>query len=549
MRDFDKVIGRVWRQLRFQRFLTALVWSLTGLFLVTAVVLALETFIHEFALPGPAWGPFAVAGGLALMLSTLIALATGPSRVDASLAIDRAFHLNERLSTALTLPESIRSTPAGLALLEDARRHVDGLDIGSKFGPRVPRRAWAPFIPAAIALGLVFVPDWVQQEKRAVARTSDRLDEAVVARQAEALQKNIARSREKLKESDEQAATAKLLAEIEKMAEEMAKSPPFEKDQAMVQINTLSDALKERREQLGGSEQMKKQLQQLKDLAGGGPADEFARDLARGDFEEAADTLQQLKEKLATGKLSDVEKQQLTNQLSQMKDQLKQLSNLDERRKLLEEARKNGGLSQEEYERQMAKLDAQSEQLKELSKLADQLGAAQSALQQGDMQKAADALGMSQEQLQAMADSVQELETLDAAMAELMDAKAGMSGESLNQLGLGMDGMSGFGMGNRDMQGNGQGLGRGRGRGDRPEAPDNVSYYDNKVPQQYGKGRAVIEGFAPPQRATPGESVIEIQGELDATGAATAEALSNQRVPASVKKHVLGYIEQVREKE
>ncbi len=120
-------------------------------------------------------------------------------------------------------------------------------------------------------------------------------------------------------------------------------------------------------------------------------------------------------------------------------------------------------------------------------------------------------------------------------------------GDGLNQFGEGMDGMNGFGLGDMDMRGNGNGLGRGRGRGDRPEAHDDDRLHRTKVPQQYGKGKAVIEGFAPPHGRPSGESIIEIQGELEATAAATAEALSNQRIPNSVKKHVLGYFEQVRE--
>ncbi len=546
MREFDTVIGRVWRRLRFQRFLGALVWCLAGVLLVTAVVIAVETFEPSVVVPGPLWAPFAIAGAVGLVVAALIALFTGPSRVDAAVAIDHAFHLNERLSTALTLPEHLRETAAGRALLADARRHVGDLDIGAKFGLRVPRRAWVPLVPAALAVGLLFVPDWVQQRNQVVAREAEKLDEEVVARQAETLKKGIAETRKKLEEVSD-AETAKLLAEIEKMADEMAKSPPAEKQKAMVQLNKLTDALKERRDQFGSTEQIQKQLQQLKEMSGGGPAEEFARELARGDFQQAAEKLKDLQQKLAKNQLSEAEKKQLMQQLGQMKEQLQQVANLQERRKMLEEARKNGGLSQQEYERQMAKLDAQAQQLQQLQKLSEKLGAAQMAMQQGDMAKAAAQLGMSQQQLQQMADSLQSLETLDSAMAEMMDAKAGMSGDQLNQFGEGMDGMNQFGLGDMDMRGNGNGLGRGRGRGDRPEAPDNVAYTGSKVPQQYGKGKAVIEGFAPPQGATPGESVIDIQGELQATGAATAEALSNQRIPNSVKKHVLGYFEQVRE--
>src|SRR5262249_32603402 len=100
------------------------------------------------------------------------------------------------------------------------------------------------------------------------------------------------------------------------------------------------------------------------------------------------------------------------------------------------------------------------------------------------------------------------------------------------------------GMGNRP--GNGNGMGRGKGRGDRPEAPDNVNHYNTKVKQQYGQGKAVVEGFAPPSKLIKGDSVITGQAEIEASGAAAAEALSNQKVPKSVQKQVIGYFDQIR---
>ena len=123
-----------------------------------ALALAADRLL-AWSLPGPAWLPFAAAGGIGLVVALGIALLTGPSRVDAAVAIDHAFLLNERLSTALTLPDDLRETPAGRALVADALRHVRDLDIASRFRLRLPRRAWVPLIPAALAVGLLFVPD------------------------------------------------------------------------------------------------------------------------------------------------------------------------------------------------------------------------------------------------------------------------------------------------------------------------------------------------------------------------------------------------------
>src|SRR5262249_33086792 len=154
----------------------------------------------------------------------------------------------------------------------------------------------------------------------------------------------------------------------------------------------------------------------------------------------------------------------LKEQLQEMAKKLNDLANLEQRKKQLEEARKNGGLSQQQYEREMEKLQEQSKALKQLQQLAGKLGQAQEAMQKGDMKKAAETLGMSQQQLQEMAKQLEEMQALDGAMADLQDTKNGMTPDGMNQLGddlnaLGMD------MGRR-MKGNGNGMNRGRGQGD-----------------------------------------------------------------------------------
>jgi hypothetical protein len=537
MDELEKPIGRVWRRLRFQRFLGAAVWSFCGALALLAVALAAEKGL-SLRLPGPEWASFAVAVGVGLVVAAAVAVATGPTRVDAAVAIDRAFHLNERLSTALTLPPELRETPAGRALLTDAIRHATLLDVGSQFAPRLPRRAWLPLVPAALAIAILFVPAWVQ--RRAAARPVGAADKQVVANQTKVLLKKVASQRKELDKS-QFAEADKLLADIEKAAEQLAKAPPGQKDQALIALNKLSDALKDREKQLGSPEQVRRQLQQLKEMASNGPADDFARDLARGDFLKAADELKKLQEKLLSGKMTEAEKKALERQVGDMARQLQKLANLDERKKQLEQAMKNGGLTQEQFQREMAKLDEQAKNLQKLQQLANRLAQAQQQLDQKDLQKAAQALGMGQEQLKEMAQQLQEMESLDSALADLQDAKNGMTGDAMNQLGENL-GQFGNGMNNRAGQ---NGLGRGRGRGDRPEAPDSTNLYNTKVAQQYKKGKAVVEGTSPFNRAMKGQSIIDVQGEVDGTAGLSAEALTNQKIPKNVEKHIRGYFDQI----
>jgi len=540
VKELDKPIGRVFRRLRTQRFLAALVWSLAGWLAAATAVLAVDRLVRP--IPGPDWLPFAIAGGLAVLTALLVATLTGPSRVDAAVAIDHAFGLNERLSTTLTLPEELKETPAGRALVADTVRHVADLDVADRFGLKVPKRAWAPLIPALLAVLVLFAPGWAQKIARAKSSLAGggetAIDQKVVTKQSSILKDKMAAQRKEM-DKGKFAEAEKLLAEVEKAAGDLAKAPPAEKDKAMIALNKLTDAVKDRQRALGSPEQISRQLQNLKDMNTNGPAGDFMKDLAKGNFDRAAKDLKQLQEKLASGKMTEAEKKALKEQLGEMSKQLKGLANLDQRKQQLEQAKKSGGISEEQFQKEMAKLGEQQKKLEALQKVADQLAKAGDQMKKGDLKKAAEQLGMGQKQMEEMAQQMQELQALDSALANLQEAKDGMNGEdSLNQFG---DGMNQFGKNENRMR-NGPG-GRGRGSGDRPEAPDNVASYSSKVGSQVTKGAAVFQGLSDPQGQLKGQAKLEIGGEADTVAGKSAEALTNQKVPKSVEKHVRGYFD------
>lgn len=543
MREFDKPIGRAWRRMRAQRFLAALVWCWGAGLVVVAGVVAYEK-IAEKNLPGAAWLPFAIAGGVGLLAALAIALFSGPSRVDAAVAIDREFALNDRLATTLTLPEDLRETPAGRALISDTIVHVNGLDIGSKFGLAMPRLAWIPLVPALLAVGLMFIPEWAKTQAGLTSKSAEKVDTKVAAKQMQTIAKSMAEKKKEAEAQQLSAETQKILAEVQKAAEKLAKTPPTEKDKAMVEVNKLQNALKERQKQVGNAEQIAKQLQQMKDMSNEGPAEEFAKNLAKGDFQKAAQEMKNLAEKMKNGQMSEAQKKQLEKQLQDMKQQMQKLANMEQRKKQLEEALKSGAISKEQFQKQMDKLAEQTKNLQKMADMAAQLQKAADAMAQNDMKKAADALGMNQKQLEDLAKQAQEIESLDSALADLQDAKNGMANDGMNQLGDRMQGMNGMGRPGQ-MPGNGN-QGKGKGRGDRPEAEDSVATYGTKTPSQYGKGKVVIEGVGPRGKQTPGVTLIEAQGSVEASTAEQAEALTNQKIPKAVKKHAIQYFDAVR---
>ena len=169
-------------------------------------------------------------------------------------------------------------------------------------------RSSRPLLAVGVALRPRVVPEG--RSRRAPASGEPRIDQKVVSKQSETLGKKIAEQRKEM-DKEKFAEAEKLLAEVEKAANELAKAPPAEKDKAMMALNKLTDALKDRQKQLGSPEQVNRQLQQLKEMASNGPADEFMKDLAKGDFEKAAKELKKLQEKLASGKMTEQEKKAL----------------------------------------------------------------------------------------------------------------------------------------------------------------------------------------------------------------------------------------------
>ena len=276
-----------------------------------------------------------------------------------------------------------------------------------------------------------------------------------------------------------------------------------------------------------------------------GPADEFAKDLARGDFQKAAQELKKLQEKMQSGKMTEAEKKALKEQLGEMAKKLHELANLEQRKKQLEEARKNGGLSQQQYEREMEKLKEQSKGLKQLQQLASKLSKAQEAMQKGDMKKAADAMGMSQEQLARDGQAARG----DAGARRRHGRHPGRQERHVGrrheparrrpQQPRHEHGPTQRGNGNSAMS-------RGRGQGDRPEAPDDTATYKAKVKQPARQGaRRSSQGFTTPGKTVKGDVKIDIQGELDAATGSYAEALSNQKIPKNVEKHIRSYYDQL----
>ena len=148
MTELEKQVRRVCRRLNFQKFLDILVWCWVAALVVDLCWVAAEKYWQP--LIEPWWIGTLAALGLGTVVAGLIAVFTRRSPVEAAMALDQAFGLKERVSSTMTLPEELRESSAGIALITDTAKRVETIDVGEKFGFQIPRTAWVPLLPALL---------------------------------------------------------------------------------------------------------------------------------------------------------------------------------------------------------------------------------------------------------------------------------------------------------------------------------------------------------------------------------------------------------------
>ncbi len=160
MDDLKRQVRHAQRRLIAQQLFTAVVWSLTVALALAALGIAL---CKAWPLPvdGKTWVWSWIAGAVALGLLTagIFTWLRRRGPLDAAVELDRRFGLKERVSSCLALTEDELGTQAGQALLDDASRRVVQVDVSEEFRVAAGRWAWLPLVVAAVACGLMFLPD------------------------------------------------------------------------------------------------------------------------------------------------------------------------------------------------------------------------------------------------------------------------------------------------------------------------------------------------------------------------------------------------------
>ncbi len=553
-------VARARRRLVLDQFLHRSVWCLLAALSLAAIVIAAPRIFVIQNLPTQ-WDMWWIAGAIAGSVLTAaawtyLALTTA---LDAAIEIDRRFELRERVASSLSLTVEDRTSDAGRALVGDAARAINRIEVGEQFRVRLGRHAWLPLVPASLLFVAVTFFD-----VRAAQSSGDSNSPA--ARQN--IKANMQSLREKIAEQRKQAKQGELpvAEDMFKQIEEGTKDLTQDKlgpdrSKAMVKLNDLAKQLEEKKQQLGGQDQLQKQFENMKNF-GAGPADKAAQAIKQGDWQQAQREIEKLEKQLADGKLDEASKKQLANQLERMQQKLEAAADMHRQaieslKQQIEQQKRDGNLAKAgELQQKLDKLMQQQQQMNQLQKLAQQMAVAQQALKQGDAQKAADAMQQIAQQMQQMQQDQKEMQALDAMMNQLQMAKDALAGLD-NQPGEpGADGQ-----GNQQGQMNmnnlnilsevkdnppGMGMGPGRGFGPRPIAEDNTNLRDTRVRQNIGRGGAYFGGMREGPN-TKGDVAEQVKEAMAAVGSEQADPLTDVRLPASRREQAEEYFRTLRE--
>lgn len=539
-------VRRAHRRLLVEKFLHYLVWAAFIALGVAAVAIAMPQLVAMENLPAN-WTALClwVAGVGCVLGAGIATYVTRQSTLDAAIEIDRRYQLRERVASSLALSPHDLDSQAGQALLKDAARRIDRIDIGEKFRPHMDRRAWLPLVPAVIVFCLIVFGS-NKQAISSVEPTPTAEARAKVKKANEELQKKLEAIKKKAESKDLKAAE-ELLKELEAETKDLNKDAPEERKKTTVKLNNLAKQLEERRAKLGTSESLQKQMENMKELSQG-PADKMAKAMKEGDWKKALEELKDLQAKVAKDNLSKADKEKLQKQLDQLQKKLSEATQanreaMEQLKKQIEEQRKKGDLAKAgELQQKLDQMKQNQPQMQNLDKLAQKLQQCQNCMNKGDKQGAAQAMSDLADQLQQMQQEGQELEMLDEAMAQLQAAKNAMNGMDMDQ--AFQNGMGG--MGNQFGENPGMGMGAGRGYGPRPDEENPTQFRDTRVRQKPGQGAATFGGFVDgPNMA--GQTAIAAEQELEGVNAEPADPLTSQRLPRAHGEHAEEYFKQLRE--
>jgi len=173
MEEIRRQVGRAQRRLVLQQFWRVFGWSLFVTLLLATIGLAVPR-LWVLSVDQRAWDWSWIGGGIAagLMMAAIWTYVVRRTRLDAAIEIDRRFGLKERVSSTLALSSDELSSDVGQALVTDAIRRVERIDIREQFRVSPTWRVILPLAPAIAIAVLAMLPNAAMKQGRARAQNT-----------------------------------------------------------------------------------------------------------------------------------------------------------------------------------------------------------------------------------------------------------------------------------------------------------------------------------------------------------------------------------------
>ena len=564
MDEINQQVRLARRRIVVARFLSAFGWAVFAGLLLTLIGLVIPKVWHLDMLATQdhhdAWTLSWLVGGglLGLLVACVLAWRGRESEVTTATEIDRRFGLKERLSSAISLPDSERETEAAQALVADASDVASTIDVRDQFGFQPIWRLALPLVPLALLFLVSFLPN-ATPEAAAAGADSDNRQQIKTA---------IQEAKKKLTEKKRQLAAKGLeetkldLNSLEKKFDQLLEEKSITKKDALVKLNDIKQQIAARKQELGSSKELKKSLNRLGNV-GSGVTKKIADSMAKGDLKEAQKAMTELADKLRSGKLSDKQRKQLAKDLDALAKRLDEVTKKHEQEKQrlkedIERAKQNGDLDKAaKLQQQLEQKEQQNQQQQQMKKLADKLKKCANCVKQGqgaggkkgqqkkggqqpgqeggqpgqgEMKDAAEALEDMADQLEQMQQELEEMEDLEDLEQIARQCQQGCNGDCQGE---GEPGQKDFAKG------------KGPGGGKRAKEEGEYGTFKSRVKGKLQRGQTVITGTADGNNIS-GRSVSEARELIRAEMSKDADPLENQQLPKSQREHARQYFESLR---
>ena len=549
-----------------------LIDSLRTITICMAAALALMVFARATQKVAPVfevpWPIVFVAAPIAAIVIGLIWAYIGkPSKIKAAQIIDEQANLRESISTALIVES--QTDGWSKAVLTDANDKAAKINLKAALPLTKPK-----FWPAPIAAGLALLAVWWLPVKDLTGLYAKQQEQQAEQIQVQQVESTVQESQRALKEILDK--TELEFADDDNVFEDLLNpesneylTPEESLRSAIKNLTSVADKLEEKRNNENGAtfDAIKDAMKSL-NAAEESPASEMARAMARGDFKEAKEQLEQLAQEMQNGEISESDKKKLAKQLDNMKKQMEQMSKNSQQ---LEEQLKAAGLSEQQAKQLASDPDALKkaledagltpEQIESLAKAAQAqqkssdaaaamsqaMGQMAQGMQSGDPQQAAAGSDAMNAQLSDLENMQQEAQSLESAMSQAQQQLDQLS-QCSNPGGNSGSGQQAqwpstgtYSKGDSSQQGSGSGK-AGQGLGSSPQEQG----ADFTVNKEHASVRTTSEGPVIASTMVNGSQII---GESTAvfsdtvTSAKTeaSEAIETKRIPREYESAVQSY--------